>query len=305
MLFSALGMVIMTTANDLIVVFLALEILSIPLYVLAAFDRRRLELAGSRHQVLRARRVLLGDLPLRHRARVRRHRHRRRSRGIARVPVEQHAVRAGHAASPGSMLLLVGLGLQGRGGAVPHVDARRVPGRARRPVTTFMASATKAAGFAALLRVFGTAFPQYRADWRPAVWVLAVLTLAVGSIGAVLQTDIKRLLAYSSIAHAGLRAASAFQAATPEGRRGRALLPVRLHVHGRRLVRRRDRAHAARRRRPLHRELPRARRAPPGARVVARAVHAGAGRASRSPAASSPSSRCSPPPPTPASTCSS
>ena len=66
-----------------------------------------------------------------------------------------------------------------------------------------MASATKAAGFAALIRVFTLAFPLYREDWRPAVWALAVLTLAVGSIAAVIQTDVKRVLAYSSIAHAG------------------------------------------------------------------------------------------------------
>ncbi len=80
-----------------------------------------------------------------------------------------------------------------------------------------MASATKTAGFAALLRVFLVAFPLYRTDWRPAVWVLAVLTLAVGSIGAALQTDVKRLLAYSSIAHAGY-VLMGFDAATARGR---------------------------------------------------------------------------------------
>jgi NADH-quinone oxidoreductase subunit N len=80
-----------------------------------------------------------------------------------------------------------------------------------------MASATKAAGFAALLRVFGVAFPLYRTDWRPAVWILAVLTLAIGSIGTVLQTDMKRLLAYSSVAHAGY-VLIAFQTGTSRGR---------------------------------------------------------------------------------------
>jgi NADH-quinone oxidoreductase subunit N len=80
-----------------------------------------------------------------------------------------------------------------------------------------MASATKAAGFAALIRVFTLAFPLYREDWRPAVWALAALTLAVGSIAAVIQTDVKRVLAYSSIAHAGYILIG-FQVATPRGR---------------------------------------------------------------------------------------
>ena len=102
----------------------------------------------------------------------------------------------------GFALLLVGLGF--KVAAVPfHTWTPDVYQGAPTPVTGFMASATKTAGFAALLRVFLVAFPLYRTDWRPAVWVLAVLTLAVGSIGAALQTDVKRLLAYSSIAHAG------------------------------------------------------------------------------------------------------
>ena len=71
------------------------------------------------------------------------------------------------------------------------------------PVTAFMSSATKAAGFAALLRVLLTAFDGYRTDWRPAIWALAILTLLLGSIVALVQTDIKRMLAYSSISHAG------------------------------------------------------------------------------------------------------
>ena len=71
------------------------------------------------------------------------------------------------------------------------------------PVTAFMAAATKAAAFAAILRVFVGAFEIYRVDWRPIVWVLAVLSLLVGSIAAVVQTDVKRMLAYQSIANAG------------------------------------------------------------------------------------------------------
>ena len=71
------------------------------------------------------------------------------------------------------------------------------------PVTAFMAAATKAAAFAAILRVFVGAFDVYRVDWRPAIFALAVLSLLVGSIAAVVQTDVKRMLAYQSIAHAG------------------------------------------------------------------------------------------------------
>ena len=71
------------------------------------------------------------------------------------------------------------------------------------PVTAFMASCTKVAAFGALLRVFYVAFGRLRWDWRPVIWVVAVLTMLVGAVVAITQTDVKRLLAYSSIAHAG------------------------------------------------------------------------------------------------------
>ncbi|MDG1695161.1 MAG: proton-conducting transporter membrane subunit, partial [Ilumatobacter sp.] len=71
------------------------------------------------------------------------------------------------------------------------------------PVTAFMASVGKAAAFAAMLRVLVTALPFFRDDWRPVIWVLAVLSLLVGSFLAVVQTDVKRMLAYSSVTHAG------------------------------------------------------------------------------------------------------
>ena len=100
------------------------------------------------------------------------------------------------------MLLLVGLGF--KVAAVPfHMWTPDVYEGCPTPVTAFMASATKAAGFAALLRVLITAFDSYQTDWRPAIWALAILTLLLGSIVALVQTDIKRMLAYSSISHAG------------------------------------------------------------------------------------------------------
>ena len=102
----------------------------------------------------------------------------------------------------GMGLMLVGLGF--KVAAVPfHMWTPDVYQGSPTPVTGFMAAAAKAAGFAGLLRVFFSAFNLYEADWRPLVWVLAVLTIAAGSVIAVVQTDVKRMLAYSSIAHAG------------------------------------------------------------------------------------------------------
>ena len=71
------------------------------------------------------------------------------------------------------------------------------------PVTAFMASAAKAAAFIALIRVLLVALPSRADDWRPAIWALAVLSLVVGSVAATVQTDVKRMLAYSSVNHAG------------------------------------------------------------------------------------------------------
>ena len=157
MLFSATGMMLMTSANDLIVVFLALEILSIPLYVLAAFDRRRLSVAGSRPQVLRARRVLVGGLPLRHRARLRRAPASTSLTGIDAVP--RAPTRCSSRARCWSASCSCSSGSASRSRRCRSTCGRPTCTRARpRPVTAFMASATKAAAFAALLRVFVGAF---------------------------------------------------------------------------------------------------------------------------------------------------
>jgi NADH-quinone oxidoreductase subunit N len=102
----------------------------------------------------------------------------------------------------GIALLLVGLGF--KVAAVPfHVWTPDVYQGAPTPVTAFMASVGKAAAFAAVVRVLVVALPFYREDWRPAIWVLAVLSLVVGSTLAVVQTNVKRMFAYSSISHAG------------------------------------------------------------------------------------------------------
>jgi NADH-quinone oxidoreductase subunit N len=102
----------------------------------------------------------------------------------------------------GLALLIVGLGF--KVSAAPfHLWAPDVYQGAPTPVTAFMASVGKAAAFAAMIRVLVVALPFYRDDWRPIIWVLAALTLLVGSVLAVVQTNVKRMLAYSSISHAG------------------------------------------------------------------------------------------------------
>jgi NADH-quinone oxidoreductase subunit N len=214
MLFSAMGMLAMTTANDLIVVFIALEILSIPLYVLAAFDRRRLssQEAGLKYFVLGAfsSAIFLYGIAL-----VYGGTGTTSITGIAtflrtNTLFEQGTLVAGLA------LLLVGLAF--KVAAVPfHMWTPDVYVGAPSPVTAFMASATKVAGFAALLRILDVAFLNYRTDWQPVVWALAALTLVFGSVGMLLQVDLKRMLAYSSIAHAGY-VLMAVQTATPRGR---------------------------------------------------------------------------------------
>jgi NADH-quinone oxidoreductase subunit N len=200
LLLSATGMMIMASANDLVVVFLALEILSIALYVLAAFDRRRLESqeAGLKYFVLGAfsSAIFLYGIALTYGATG--------TTSLTGIATFLAANDLGH---PGVLVaglafLLVGLGF--KVAAVPfHMWTPDVYQGAPTPVTAFMASATKAAAFAALLRIFVGTFPLYGIDWRPAVWALAVLSLVVGTVAAIVQTNVKRMLAYSSISHAG------------------------------------------------------------------------------------------------------
>src|SRR5262245_9838414 len=213
-LLSGAGMLMMTTANDLVVVFLSLEVLSIPLYVLAAFDRRRLgsQEAGLKYFILGAfsSAVFLYGVALVYGATGT-----TSLTGIAQF-LNQNALFEQSTLLAGLGLLIVGLGF--KVSAVPfHMWTPDVYQGAPTPVTAFMAAATKAAAFAALLRLFTMAFPQYRDDWRPIVWVLAVLSLLIGSIAAVVQNDVKRILAYSSIAHAGYILMGVY-AATPRGR---------------------------------------------------------------------------------------
>ena len=199
LLFSVTGMMLMAQAGDLIVVFLALELLSIPLYVLAAFARPRTESeeAGLKYFLLGAFAtgfIVYGTALVYGAA---------QSTNLIAIVA---AASAGNAnpllLSLGSALILVGLGF--KVAVVPfHMWTPDVYQGAPSAVTAFMSSGAKIAGFAALLRVFATAFPSIASDMTGIFWALAALTMVLGNVIAIAQTNIKRLLAYSSIAHAG------------------------------------------------------------------------------------------------------
>jgi NADH-quinone oxidoreductase subunit N len=213
MLCSATGMMLMASANDLITIFLALEILSIALYVLVAFDRTRLtsQEAGLKYFLLGSfsSAIFLYGIALVYGATGTTN-----LTGIA-VFLAKIVLLHDGVLLVGIALLLVGLGF--KVAASPfHMWAPDVYQGAPTPVTAFMAAATKAAAFAAVLRVFVGALQLYEVDWRPIVFGLAVLSLFVGSIAALVQTDVKRMLAYSSVSHAGYILIGV-QAATDKG----------------------------------------------------------------------------------------
>lgn len=199
MLFSISGMMLMAQAADLIVVFLALELLSIPLYVLAAFDRPRVESeeAGLKYFLLGA--FATGFIVY----------------GTALVfgatgttSLTGIVTFLGSHENPGLLLtigaalILVGLGF--KIAAVPfHMWTPDVYQGSPTAVTAFMSSGAKIAGFAALLRVFATAFPSIAVDMTGVLWAISALTMILGNLVAISQSNIKRMLAYSSIAHAG------------------------------------------------------------------------------------------------------
>jgi NADH-quinone oxidoreductase subunit N len=199
LLFSVSGMLLMAMAADLIMVFLALELLSIPLYVLAGFARPRLE---SEEAALKY--FLLGafaggfvvyGVALSFGA-----------TGSTALSGIVAAVQSGSANLPlltvGAALILVGLGF--KVAAVPfHMWTPDVYQGSPTAVTAFMAVGAKTGGFAALLRVFMLAFPALAGSLVPVLWALAALTMILGNFIAISQNNIKRLLAYSSIAHAG------------------------------------------------------------------------------------------------------
>jgi NADH-quinone oxidoreductase subunit N len=211
MMLSASGGMFMAKANDMIVVFLGLEILSIALYVLAGYNSRsESQEAAIKYFVLGSfsSAFFLYGIALAYGATG--------STNLTEITLflQSQTITTGVLLG-GLALLLVGLGF--KVAAVPfHMWTPDVYEGSPTPVTGFMAAAAKAAGFAALLRIFFSAFGTLRLDWQPMVWALAVLSLAVGSVLAVVQTNVKRMLAYSSISHAGY-VLIGLQAATTEG----------------------------------------------------------------------------------------
>ena len=199
LLFSIVGMMLMSMAANLIVVFLALELLSIPLYVLAGFalPREESEEASLKYFLLGAFSAgfMVYGIALVYGATA--------TTSIVDIVT---AINSGTAdialLSIGAALVLIGLGF--KVAAVPfHMWTPDVYQGAPSAVTAFMSVGAKVGGFAALLRVFFLAFPAVSADLTPVLWVVAALTMILGNFVAIAQTDIKRLLAYSSIAHAG------------------------------------------------------------------------------------------------------
>jgi NADH-quinone oxidoreductase subunit N len=200
LMFTVGGMMLMAQAADLVIVFLALEMLSIPLYVLSGFARPRLssEESAMKYFLLGAfaSGFLVYGIALVYGA--------AQSTNLAAVLTALQAPAAVH--NPlllaGAALILVGLSF--KVAAVPfHMWTPDVYDGAPSVVTAFMSVGAKAAGFAALLRVFAEAMGGLAAQWATLAAIIAALTMILGNFAAIAQSNIKRMLAYSSIAHAG------------------------------------------------------------------------------------------------------
>lgn len=202
LLTAAIGGLVMVSANELIVLFLGLETLSLSLYLLAASnrDREQSQESGLKYFILGgfSSAFFLYGVALIF-----------GSTGSTKISDIGEALSGNISIINADAMLLVGIGmlLVGLGfkvSAAPfHVWTPDVYEGAPTPVTAFMASAGKVAAFAALIRILLVGLEQRVDDWRPAVWALAILTVFTGSILAVVQTNVKRMLAYSSISHAG------------------------------------------------------------------------------------------------------
>ncbi|WP_445161539.1 NADH-quinone oxidoreductase subunit NuoN [Mycobacterium sp. Dal123C01] len=193
------GMMVFPASNDLLTMFVALEVLSLPLYLMCGLARHRRLLsqeAAMKYFLLGAfsSAFFLYGVALIYGA-----------TGTLLLP----GIRDALAAHGDSSLALVGVALLSVGllfkvGAVPfHSWIPDVYQGSPTPITGFMAAATKVAAFGALIRVVYVALPPLHNEWRPVLWAIAILTLAVASVTAVTQTDVKRMLAYSSVAHVG------------------------------------------------------------------------------------------------------
>lgn len=197
-LFAVGGMMLFTVASDLITLFVALEVFSLPLYLLAGLSRRRRLLS----QEAALKYFLLGAYA---------------SAfflfGAAFVYGYSGTVSiSGISAAAGSAndiflfigIIFISVGLLFKISAVPfHSWTPDVYQGAPTPITGFMAACTKVAAFGAILRIFYVGFADSQTLWQPLIAVIAVITMIFGSVVAIAQRDVKRMLAYSSIAHAG------------------------------------------------------------------------------------------------------
>jgi len=199
LLFGASGMVLLAMSNDLMMIFLSIELLSLCVYVLTGMTRTRLAAneAAMKYFILGAfsSGFLLFGMALLY-----------GSTGQVSLPEIASSVRDGaanlHLLYPGVALMLVGIGF--KVGAVPfHMWVPDAYTGAPASVTAFMSVTVKAAGFAALVRMLLVGLPPGGFHWVLAIWVLAALTMIVGNVLALAQTNLKRMLAYSSIAHTG------------------------------------------------------------------------------------------------------
>ncbi|WP_236950377.1 NADH-quinone oxidoreductase subunit NuoN [Mycobacterium sp. MS1601] len=200
-MFAVGGMLLFPAAEDLLTMFIALEVLSLPLYLMCGLARRQRLLS----QEAALKYFLLGAFSSAFFL-----------YGVALMygysgtfSLSGIAEAIATSDSQGSAIVLIGIGLLAVGvlfkvGAVPfHSWIPDVYQGAPTSVTAFMAAATKVAAFGAMLRIFYVALPELRDDWRPMMWAIAILTMVVGTVTAVTQTDVKRILAYSAVAHAG------------------------------------------------------------------------------------------------------
>ena len=200
LLLSTSGMMILAAARDLIIVFLGIELMSIAAYVLVGLNRRRERSAEGaiKYFLLGAfsTAFLLYGIALVYGATG--------ATNFLTIKANIISFKLEHSGLllVGIALLLVGFGF--KIAAAPfHMWAPDVYEGAPTPITAYMAAAVKAASFAALFRLWLEAFPTLLSTWHEAVWWLAALTMIVGNLVALSQKNIKRLLAYSSIAHAG------------------------------------------------------------------------------------------------------
>ncbi len=204
LLFAVTGMTLIVAAADLILVFLALEILSLSLYLLTGFSLRRLRsVEGAMKYFLLgafSSAFFLYGVAMAYGA-----------AGTTNLAGIGHALTGGGSAAAGGTttfaFLAIGLLAAGFGfkvALVPfHMWAPDAYQGAPTPVTAFMSAATKVAAFGAFIRVFTVALGPLGSDWRPLLAVLAGVSIVAGSVLAIAQTNVKRMLAYSSVAHAG------------------------------------------------------------------------------------------------------